>query len=498
MQVNRHSFPRDSIQWTIARLQASLVRLINRRTILLLSILLLTGIAGTLWSTFQLSSNLIQSQALQNAELYAQAINEARTLYSSKAVDRVKTVAGVTITDNYTQQAHAIPIPATYLIELGETLSQQNPGMSVRLFSNYPFAKRKQQGGPRDEFEREALHFLEQNPKQMYVRVEPYQGRLALRFAQADIMKPSCVSCHNTHPDSPKRDWKVGDVRGALEITRPLDSFMAKTNTGLGGIFAALATLSLLALVGVGLVISRLRQTSKELELRVIERTAELRRTNQKLAEEQEKSERLLLNILPPPIAQKLKDGETNIADGFASVTILFADLVNFTELSEQVSPTELVALLNEIFSRFDRLTERYGLEKIKTIGDAYMVVGGLPVPRADHAQAIADFALDMQREIQQFNREYRQECSIRIGINTGPVVAGVIGTRKFIYDLWGDAVNMASRMEAHGIANAIQVSQATYEQLKDQYTFEPRGLITVKGKGSISAYLLTGRKQSY
>lgn len=495
MQVDSNSFAGGFMHRAIARLQAGLFRLINRRTILILSILLLTGIAGTLWSTFQLSSSLIQSQALQNAELYAQAINEARTLYSSKAVDRVKTLAGVTITDTYTQQAHAIPIPATYLIELGNTLSQQNPGMSVRLYSNYPFAKRKPQGGPRDQFEQDALRFLEKNPQQRYVRVEPYQGRMALRFAQADIMQASCVSCHNTRPDSPKRDWQVGDVRGALEITRPLDSFMAKTNAGLGGIFVALATLSLLALAGVALVISRLRQTSKELELRVIERTAELRHTNQKLAEEQEKSERLLLNILPPPIAQKLKDGETNIADGFASVTILFADLVNFTELSEQVSPTELVALLNEIFSRFDRLTERYGLEKIKTIGDAYMVVGGLPLPCTDHAQAIADCALNMRHELQQFNREHQQHCCIRIGINTGPVVAGVIGTRKFIYDLWGDAVNMASRMEAHGLANEIQVTQATYEQLKDQYIFKPRGLITVKGKGSILAYLLIGRK---
>ncbi len=123
------------------------------------------------------------------------------------------------------------------------------------------------------------------------------------------------------------------------------------------------------------------------------------------------------------------------------------------------------------------------------------MVVGGLPVPRTDHAQAIADCALNMQQELQQFNREHQQKCSIRIGINTGPVVAGVIGTRKFIYDLWGDAVNMASRMEAHGIADAIQVSQTTYEQLKDEYILKPRGLIAVKGKGSISAYLLTGRK---
>jgi len=483
------------MQQAIAQLQTNLFGLIHRHTILLLSILLLAGILGTLWSTFQLSSSLIQSQARQNAELYAQAIKQARTLYSSKAVDRVVTVPGIAITDTYTQQPHAIPLPATYLIELGDSLSQQNPGMSVRLYSNYPFAKRKQQGGPRDDFERDALRFLEQNPQQMYVRVEPYQERVALRFAQADIMQASCVSCHNTHPDSPKRDWQVGDVRGALEITHPLDSFMAKTNAGLGGIFVALATLSLLALAGIGLVISRLQQTSKELELRVIERTAELRRTNQKLAEEQEKSERLLLNILPSPIAQKLKDGETSIADGFASVTILFADLVNFTQLSEQVSPTELVALLNEIFSRFDRLTERYGLEKIKTIGDAYMVVGGLPIPRRDHAQAIADCALDMQQELQRFNQEHHQNCNLRIGINTGPVVAGVIGTRKFIYDLWGDAVNVASRMESHGIADAIQVSQTTYEQLMDEYILKPRGLITVKGKGSISAYFLTGRK---
>ncbi|MBE9130021.1 MULTISPECIES: adenylate/guanylate cyclase domain-containing protein [unclassified Coleofasciculus] len=210
---------------------------------------------------------------------------------------------------------------------------------------------------------------------------------------------------------------------------------------------------------------------------------------------EQEKSERLLLNILPEPIAKKLKQNQNCIADGFAEVTILFADIVGFTQLASQISPTELVNLLNEIFSAFDRLTEKHGLEKIKTIGDAYMVAGGLPMPRSDHAEAIADMALDMQQDVRQFNDKHGAKLNIRIGINTGPVVAGVIGTKKFIYDLWGDAVNTASRMESHGIAGAIQVSLSTYELLKNRFELKERGAIPIKGKGEMTTYLLIGRK---
>jgi class 3 adenylate cyclase len=213
------------------------------------------------------------------------------------------------------------------------------------------------------------------------------------------------------------------------------------------------------------------------------------------LRDEQEKSERLLLNILPPAIATKLKKGEKNIADGFAEVTILFADMVGFTQLSEKISPPELVSLLNNIFSRFDRLTDKHDLEKIKTIGDAYMVVGGLPIPRDNNAEAIADMALDMLAEISLFNAEKNLNLSIRIGINTGPVVAGVIGTKKFIYDLWGDAVNTASRMESHGIPDAIQVSETSYNLLKEKYLFEKRGKISIKGKGEMNTYLLLSRK---
>lgn len=219
-----------------------------------------------------------------------------------------------------------------------------------------------------------------------------------------------------------------------------------------------------------------------------------------KLAEEilrveQEKSERLLLNILPPSIAEQLKQQQSCIAERFEEVTILFADIVGFTALAARTPPIELVSLLNEIFSAFDRLASLHGLEKIKTIGDAYMVVGGLPSPRSDHASAIAEIALDMQREIARWKRDNGQPFSIRIGIHTGPVVAGVIGLKKFSYDLWGDAVNIASRMESLGIAGNIQVTATTYELLREKYLFEERGVLKVKGRGEMLAYLLKGRK---
>ena len=209
---------------------------------------------------------------------------------------------------------------------------------------------------------------------------------------------------------------------------------------------------------------------------------------------QQECTEELLLNILPSPIAQRLKRAESTIADNFADVTVLFADLVNFTEISAEIPPTRLVDLLNKIFSEFDQLAEKHSLEKIKTIGDAYMVVGGLPTTRPDHAEAIAEMALDMQQKITRFKGLNGEPFRLRIGINTGPVIAGVIGTKKFTYDLWGDTVNVASRMESHGVAGCIQVTATTYERLKDKYVFEERGVTHIKGKGDMITYWLMGR----
>ncbi|MEQ8960481.1 MAG: adenylate/guanylate cyclase domain-containing protein, partial [Coleofasciculus sp. C2-GNP5-27] len=209
---------------------------------------------------------------------------------------------------------------------------------------------------------------------------------------------------------------------------------------------------------------------------------------------EQEKSEQLLLNILPELIAERLKQDQSAIAEHFDDVTILFADIVGFTPLSARLKPIELVNLLNKMFSTFDQLAERHGLEKIKTIGDAYMVVGGLPQPREDHAEAIAQMALDMQQAITQFQAEHSESLQIRIGINTGSVVAGVIGIRKFIYDLWGDAVNVASRMESSGEPGKIQVTETTYQRLRDKFQFQERGAIAVKGRGEMKTYWLMGK----
>jgi len=176
---------------------------------------------------------------------------------------------------------------------------------------------------------------------------------------------------------------------------------------------------------------------------------------------------------------------------------LLFADLVGFTTISQRMSAVDLVNLLNEIFSAFDHLAARHGLEKIKTIGDAYMVAGGLPVSRPGHAESIAEMALDMQQEINRFNEKYNTQIQIRIGINTGPVIAGIIGRKKFIYDLWGDTVNTASRMESHCVADGIQVTEKTRSYLDSKYVFQDRGKIEVKGKGGMQVYLLAGRKGS-
>jgi adenylate cyclase len=213
-----------------------------------------------------------------------------------------------------------------------------------------------------------------------------------------------------------------------------------------------------------------------------------------KLQIEQEKSEKLLLNILPKPVADRLKKGERTIADSFPEVTVLFSDLVGFTQMSAGIAPTELVERLNEIFLAFDILTELHGLEKIKTIGDAYMLVGGLPTPRADHVEAVADMAIDMADAIHRLNQQNGSNIRIRVGIHTGPVVAGVIGKNKFNYDLWGDAVNIASRMESHGLPDHIQVSEATFRHIQDKFLFDRRGAIEVKGKGQMVTYFLKGR----
>jgi adenylate cyclase len=222
---------------------------------------------------------------------------------------------------------------------------------------------------------------------------------------------------------------------------------------------------------------------------------AERRNALAALQVEQAKAEGLLLNILPRSIAEKLKAEPQRIADQFGSASILFADVVDFTPLSERLPPAEVVGLLDHLFSHFDSLADRYALEKIKTIGDCYMVAAGVPSPRPDHARALALMALDMVAAMRSVDEVGHLGLQLRVGINSGPVVAGVIGRKRFLYDLWGDAVNTASRMESHGTAGRIQITRATKELLDDEFIFEPRGTIPVKGKGEMEAWYLVGRR---
>jgi class 3 adenylate cyclase len=241
---------------------------------------------------------------------------------------------------------------------------------------------------------------------------------------------------------------------------------------------------------------ARVAASLERKRLRDLERLhhIELQQEKQLLEIEQEKSERLLLNILPKAIAERLKRGEHNIAERHSDVTVLFADLVDFSTLANHTDAQELVALLNDLFSRFDRLAGQHGLEKIKTIGDCYLVVGGLPAPSARHAAAVAEMALAMLGALADLNRERGLKLSMRIGVNSGPVVAGVIGSRKFTYDLWGVTVNLAQRVQSSGVPDRVNVSAGTHELLKQDFRLSERGTVECKGLGQVRTYLLEGK----
>jgi adenylate cyclase len=232
-----------------------------------------------------------------------------------------------------------------------------------------------------------------------------------------------------------------------------------------------------------------LAEQSRQIEVANVE----LETKNLDLASEKAKSEALLLNILPHSIMTRLQKGETVIADYFTDVTVIFADIVGFTDISTKHEPETIVQILNWVFSIFDGLTERFGLEKIKTIGDAYMVASGIPKSRPDHAQAATLMALAMVREIQDLARQTAIPLRVRVGMHTGPVVAGVIGRKKFIYDLWGDTVNTASRMESHGEANMVHCTETVAQMIMSHFAVQQRGTTYIKGKGDMTTYFVTG-----
>lgn len=260
----------------ISRFFTFIIQIIYKQTILVLILFLSIGVSVALLQMSNLSLNLIESQAFQSSALSVSALKNAHSHYSEDVIERIKTIAGINITPDYLSQKGAIPPPISYTIELGNHLSKNESGYLVRLFSDYPFPNRRYSGGIKDDFEQQALDFLRQNPDQAFFRQEDYQNRFSFRYAEAIIMKPSCISCHNSHGDSLKKDWQVGDVRGVIEIAQPIDKFVAQIQTGLHDILIILGVISLFGILSIGLVIAKLRHTTTELESKVKQRTAEL------------------------------------------------------------------------------------------------------------------------------------------------------------------------------------------------------------------------------
>jgi len=440
----------------------------------MLTILFCIGVGVAVVNMSRLSSNLIKSQAIQNSAFYSQAIQEARTLYSSDVVNRLESSHGITVTSDYKAQDGAIPLPATYLIELSQRISEQNQEMFVRLYSDYPFQQRLVQGegGPQDNFELEALRQLRKNPEQPFFRLEQFRGSQVLRYATADIMKPSCVACHNTDPDSTKTDWQVGDVRGVLEVIEPLDALMSQTHVVLRGTSIMLGGISLLGISGITLVIGRLRQIANELELRVRERTTDLAQTNIEL----EKSNALIRQVfgryLTDKVVDKLLEDPEKIKLGGErrKITILTSDLRGFTATSERLPPEEVVQILNLYLKQMaDVITKHEGTID-EFLGDGILVLFGAPTIKADDAVRAVACAVEMQLAMVSVNAQVQKlgfpALEMGIGINTGEVVVGNIGSEKRTkYGVVGSQVNLTYRIESYTLGGQILISESTLKE---------------------------------
>ncbi len=485
----------------IKRVWDQFLHLLYKRTILILTVLFCIGVGVAMANMSRLSSHLISSQALQNASLFADAMQEARTLYSSQAVARVNEIPGISVTHNYKNQTGAIPLPATFLLELGHTISKKNSGMSAHLYSDYPFPWRQQEGGPRDSFQQDALRYLKKFPNRSFYRTEKIGNNQMFRYAQADLMKATCVACHNSHPDSPKTDWKVGDVRGILEISQPLGSFIADTQRGLSGTFLMLGGLSGLALFGLTLILGRLRQTAKELEQRVRDRTADLAIANGNLEKRNKLiqqvfgrylSDKVVANLLDTPEALKLGGARRQI-------TIMTSDLRGFTALSERLPPEQVVEILNFYLKQMADIITEYEGTIDEFMGDGILVLFGAPTPRSDDSTRAVACALAMQLAMKEVNEKMTEwnlsPLEMGIGINTGEVVLGNIGSEKRTkYGVVGSQVNLTYRIESYTMGSQVLISSSTLRSITVPLRITHQKQVKPKGvKEPITIYEIGG-----
>jgi adenylate cyclase len=440
-----------------------------KRIVLVLLLLFCIGTGIALSNMSRLSSNLIQTQAVQDLSLHAQALNQAINLYSDAAVDRAKTVPGVTVTHDYLTRPGGIPLPSTFAIELGDRISDQDSEMTARLYSDYPFPWRKAKGGARDAFEHDALAALRQDPKQPYYRFEKQNGATTLRYGEASIMKATCVACHNTHPDSPKKDWEVGDVGGVWEITEDLGNIDSKVQSNLRGTSMMLGGLAVLGLSGLSLVVGNLRQTAKQLEGRVKERTADLAQANLDLEKRNSLIRQVFGRYLSDDVVTNLLEAPEGLKLGGdrREITILTSDLRGFTSLSERMSPEEVIGVLNLYLEHMADVINQYQGTIDEFMGDGILVLFGAPTARPDDALRAVACACAMQLAMGSVQEHLKQRglprLEMGIGINTGEVVVGNIGSEKRTkYGIVGSPVNLAYRIESYSRGGQILVSAET------------------------------------
>jgi adenylate cyclase len=494
----------------ISRALQFFLKQIFERTVLILIILLCIGVGAALSNIFYLSNNLIESQALKNADLTMQSIEEGVNLYSQRVVDRIKTIPGIDVRPDYISHTGGVPIPATYAIELGQdlsqSLSQKNPGTLYRLYSDFPFSYRKPEGGVKDDFEKDALLALRQNPNQPFFRIENYQGHLSLRYATASVMNATCVACHNTRPDSPKKDWKIGDVRGAWEFIQPLDSLKEQTNNTLMGSFITLGGIFSLGVMGVSLSFSRLRQTSKELELRVRERTDSLAKANIELGKSNSLIRQIFGRYLSDEIVANLLENTEGLKLGGERqrVTILTSDLRGFTGLAERLSPEEVIKILNFYLDCMANVITKYQGTIDEFLGDGILVVFGAPIVRKDDAARAVACAIEMQLAMASVNEQMQEwelpKLEMGIGINTGIVVVGNIGSEKRAkYGLVGSQVNLAYRIESCTLGGQILISETTLKAAGSFVRINGQKEVQLKGvKQPITIYDVAGIAGEY
>ncbi len=491
------------MQQLASKIWRGFVGFLLKKIILVLIFLVCAGGVISWVAVNDLSFRLVQFQATKNAEWCINALQEAVQVYSDNVVDRVK--HEVPVSENFLDIEGAIPIPSTYSILLGESISEQKGNFRFRVYSDYPFPKRLEDGtgGPQDQFERDAIAYLRKNYGSSYYRMENYNDRLSMRYGMPIIMKPSCVSCHNTAPQSPKHDWRVGDVRGVMELTQPIDTFVQQNQQNLAGLSIRLGGVSVLSVLGIGLVIGRLRKSTKDLEATVKSRTAQLAHTNEELQERngliRQVFGRYLSNEIVTMLIKDAANERLKLGGERRKVTILTSDIRGFTAISERMSPEEVIQILNIYLEYMADVISEYQGTIDEFMGDGILVLFGAPVAREDDAVRAVACACAMQLKMGAVNEYMKQfafpSLEMGIGINTGEAIVGNIGSEKRTkYGIVGSPVNLAYRIESYTVGGQILISETTLQEVKSIVKIAGHKQITVKGiEQPISIYDIWG-----